>query len=304
MKYYTPLIPFSLGILLLLQLPIFADLVWANGILQLLIFIALASLPALRTGRMSYVDIAWPWGLVLLGLITLINCPELNLRVWLVATLYILMGLRMGLGAIKLWQAGYLNSELPRYQYQRRRWRRKGKHNTPLAMQIEILVQGLANVSFLAIPAFVMAVNPDPSIAVMTWIGLVMWIGAYVMESIADMQKLKFLREMKKDGERHQVCDVGLWAYSRHPNYFAEWMAWNALIIMAVPSWFYLLSTQPVVLWLTMGVALVLVSYIMYSTLVFYTGAVPAEYYSVKKRPQYESYQKATNRFFPGSKKQ
>lgn len=288
---------------MLLQLPIFADLVWANGILQLLVFIALASLPALRTGRMSYVDLAWPWGLVLLGLITLINCPALNVRVWLISTLYILMGLRIGLGAIKLWQAGYLNSELPRYQYQRRRWRRKGKHKTPLAMQVEIIVQGLANVSFLAIPAFVMAVDPHPSIAIMTWLGLVLWIGAYTMESVADMQKLNFLREMHKAGTPNQVCNVGLWAYSRHPNYFAEWMAWNALIIMAVPSWYHLLSSQPVVLWLTLGVALVLVSYIMYSTLVYYTGAVPSEYYSVRKRPQYESYQKHTNRFFPGSKK-
>jgi steroid 5-alpha reductase family enzyme len=164
-------------------------------------------------------------------------------------------------------------------------------------------LQGLANVSFLAIPAFVMAVDPAPSIAIMTWLGLLLWIAAYTMESVADMQKLNFLREMRKAGTPNQVCNVGLWAYSRHPNYFAEWMAWNALIIMAIPSWYYLLSSQPVVLWLTLGVALVLVSYIMYSTLVYYTGAVPAEYYSVKKRPQYEAYQKHTNRFFPGAKK-
>ncbi len=88
MKYFTPLIPFAMGFVLLLQLPVFADFVWVNGILQLLLFVVLASLPALLTGRMSYVDIAWPWGLVLLGLIILINSPELNLRVLLAGGMF------------------------------------------------------------------------------------------------------------------------------------------------------------------------------------------------------------------------
>lgn len=303
MKYFTPLIPFALGFLLLQQLPIFADLVWVNGILQLLLFVVLASLPALRNGRMSYVDLAWPWGLVLLGLFTLINSPEHGLRVWLAGGMYVLMGLRMGLGAVKMWQMGWLKTELPRYQYQRRRWRRAGKHNISLAMQVEILLQGLANASFLAIPLYVMAVNPNQSISVLAWGGLLLWVMALVMESVADLQKLKFLQEMKQAGQRNQVCDVGLWAYSRHPNYFAEWMAWSALVIMALPSWFYLLSSQPIVLWLALGVGLMMVSYMMYSTLVFYTGAVPAEYYSLKKRPQYKAYQESTNRFFPGPRK-
>ena len=38
----------------------------------------------------------------------------------------------------------------------------------------------------------------------------------------------------------------------------------------------------------------------MYMTLVYYTGAVPAEHYSASKRPEYREYQKQTNRFFPG----
>jgi len=303
MKYLTPLIPFALGFLLLQQLPIFNDLVWLNGILQLMVFVLLASLPALRHGRMSYVDLAWPWGLVLLGLFTLISSPAHGLRVWLASGMYILMGLRMGLGAVKMWQMGGLNTELPRYQYQRRRWRRAGKHNISLAIQVEILLQAVATASFLAIPLYVMAVNPKQSISVMAWIGLSLWVVALVMETVADVQKLKFLHEMRQAEQRNQVCDVGLWAYSRHPNYFAEWMAWNALVIMALPSWFHLLSSQPVVLWLTLGVSLMMVSYIMFSTLVFYTGAVPAEFYSAQKRPAYLAYQKTTNRFFPGPKK-
>ncbi len=44
-------------------------------------------------------------------------------------------------------------------------------------------------------------------------------------------------------------------------------------------------------------------SRLMYTKLVYHTGAVPSEYYSAQKRPDYKTYQKTTNRFFPGPKK-
>ena len=47
----------------------FANAAMFNGVLQLIIFILTANIPALITGRMSYVDIAWPWGLVTIGII-------------------------------------------------------------------------------------------------------------------------------------------------------------------------------------------------------------------------------------------
>jgi len=120
------------------------------------------------------------------------------------------------------------------------------------------------------------------------------------MESIADAQKVRFLREMKKAGERNQVCNVGLWRYSRHPNYFAEWIVWNALVIASIPSWPAMRSSEHFVVWLLLGAGLLFVSRIMYTTLVHYTGAAPSEHFSVQKRPEYKKYQRQTNMFFPG----
>ena len=116
----------------------------------------------------------------------------------------------------------------------------------------------------------------------------------------ADGQKLAFLREMKKRGLKNQVCNVGLWRYSRHPNYFAEWMVWNALVIAAIPSWLARYGHDNIAVWLLLGLGLVNVSRLMYITLVHYTGAKPAEYFSVQKRPAYKAYQQTTNMFFPG----
>jgi len=304
MKYFTPLLPFLLGWFTLLLTTGLSELALVNGITQLILFALVVCLPIWKTGRMSYVDIGWPWGLVVLGTLTYLFSDGYRPRVMLVSAVYIFIGLRMGLGALKMWRQGLLKKEFPRYQYQRLRWEESGKTNVPLAMQIDALMQGLANASFLAFPAFVIASNPAPSFSVLEIIGLFIWVVAFAMESVADVQKLSFLRAMKQAGERNRVCDVGLWRYSRHPNYFAEWMVWTALVVASIPSWVALYSRENVVVWLLLGAGLVFTSRIMYSTLVYATGAVPSEYFSAQKRPGYKDYQQVTNRFFPGPRKQ
>ena len=78
---------------------------------------------------------------------------------------------------------------------------------------------------------------------------------------------------------------------------------WNGLIVAALPSWWALSGEMNILLWALLGFALVNVSRVMYTTLVYYTGAVPAEFYSKQKRPDYEAYQQTTNMFFPGPTK-
>jgi len=301
--YFTPLLPFVSGWLLLLVTEQFFALSLVNGVAQLVLFAFVVCLPTWRTGRMSYVDIGWPWGLTVIGILTWIYGEGDSLRVAIVSIAYIFAGSRMGLGAIKLLISGHLDKELPRYEFQKKRWRKAGKTNTALAMQIEAIVQGVANAAFLAFPAFIIASNPSEEISIFEFIGIVIWLASFIMESVADAQKLKFLRAMKKSGARNTVCNIGLWQYSRHPNYFAEWMVWNALVIASIPSWLQLYPNISVIIFVLLGVGLLMTSRIMYVTLVTYTGAVPAEYYSVQKRPAYKDYQQTTNMFFPGPTK-
>ena len=301
--YFTPLLSFVSGWLLLLFTEQLFALSLVNGVAQLVLFAFVVCLPTWRTGRMSYVDIGWPWGLTVIGILTWIYGEGDSLRVAIVSIAYIFAGSRMGLGAIKLLISGHLDKELPRYEFQKKRWSKAGKTNTALAMQIEAIVQGVANAAFLAFPAFIIASNPMEEISIFEIIGIVLWLSSFIMESVADAQKLKFLRAMKKSGARNTVCNIGLWQYSRHPNYFAEWMVWNALVIASIPSWLQLYPNMSVIIFVLLGVGLLMISRIMYVTLVTYTGAVPAEYYSVQKRPAYKDYQQTTNMFFPGPTK-
>ena len=300
MKYLSPLLLFLIGWALLLCTENLASISVTNGISQLLLFVLVVCLPTWRTGRMSYVDIGWPWGLALIGILTWLYGEGNSIRVASIAIIYILIGSRMGFGVLKMWKLGMLNTEFTRYEYQKRRWKKAGKNNTALAMQIETILQGLANASFLAMPAFIIATNSSNTMSIFEIIGILIWLSAFIMESVADMQKLSFFKKMKKLGQKNKVCNVGFWKYSRHPNYFAEWMVWNGLIIASIPSWIILYEKESLIIWGLLGLGLLFISRLMYTTLVYYTGAIPSEYYSLQKRPGYKSYQESTNIFFPG----
>ena len=300
MKYIKPLFIFIIGWIILLATPSLSYLATINGIAQLVLFGLVVCLPIWKTGRLCYVDIGWPWGLVVIGVLVLLFSEGYQWRVWIVSGIYMFIGLRMGIGALILWNRGYMEKEFPRYEYQKGRWERAGKTNVRLAMQIDALAQGWANASFLAFPAFIIGWNPNPSISIFEIIGLIIWVFAFIMEATADAQKLNFLRKMAAQGLKKKVCDVGLWKYTRHPNYFAEWLVWNALVIAAIPSFIEMRSTAPTVIWILLGLGLLFVSRIMYLTLVYLTGAIPSEYYSLQKRPDYKAYKERVNMFFPG----
>lgn len=292
----------------------FSSAALSNAWLQLFWFLVSVHIPALVTGRMSYVDIAWPWGLVWIGLSPFISGVgvgggngEWLTRANLVTMAYLLAGLRMGLGAAVMTAAGHLNQELPRYLYQRLRWARHGIEEGTiryvLEMQKEILIQCLCNMGTLCLPLMLQAYGPlrGPltSIEIFGWI---LWAVSLVFEHTADKQKKRFAVDCKKAGVKNAVCDVGLWRYSRHPNYFGEWMVWNSLVVTSIPSLLALCQSQDETLLIKVGMSCGLMSipWAMYQCLVNYTGAKPAEHYTVIKRPQYKTYQKHVNMFVPG----
>jgi len=73
-------------------------------------------------------------------------------------------------------------------------------------------------------------------------IGAVMWVAGFAIEVMADRQKSRFRADPANTG---QFINVGLWARSRHPNYFGEILLWAGIAVMAIP---YLSGTQWVVM--------------------------------------------------------
>ena len=125
--------------------------------------------------------------------------------------------------------------------------------------------------------------NPQP---VWTWtdtLAVLIGISAMLGEWIADRQLAAFRANPKNKGG---VCKDRLWRYSRHPNYFFEWLHWFAYLAFAVGS-------------SSVGFALV-GPIAMFIFLRFLTGVPYAEMSSLKSRGEaYRQYQSSTNAFFP-----
>ena len=82
----------------------------------------------------------------------------------------------------------------------------------------------------------------QPPVGAIYVIGAVMWTTGFAIEVIADRQKSRFRED---PGNEDQFINAGLWARSRHPNYFGEILLWAGIAVMAIP---YLSGTQWVVM--------------------------------------------------------
>jgi steroid 5-alpha reductase family enzyme len=106
---------------------------------------------------------------------------------------------------------------------------------------------------------------------------------AFAGESLADRQLSRFRQDPRNRG---RVCRDGLWRYSRHPNYFFEWLHWWAYVALAAgsPLWWIAVA----------GVAMML----LFLTRV--TGIPPTEAQALRSRGEaYREYQRTTSAFFP-----
>lgn len=273
-----------------------------NLFVQFAIFVPAACIPAWRTGRMTYVDFAWPAGLAAIGIQTFVFAESLTPLTVIVAACYTIVGGRAAIWAgVVLLKARMVVEELPRYQYQRLRWAEAGHRNERLSIQSEIGMQLSANFAFLAVPAYLATTSTDSGLNALETIAIVAWGVAYALESLADVQKNRFAGNPTNAAQ--QVCDVGLWRYSRHPNYFFHWTQWLALVVLVVPTAVEFAHQAPAITTIVAETSLLSIVLMMYYTLAYHTGVIPAEYYSLRKRPAYADYQATVNRFFPGPRK-
>jgi len=113
-------------------------------------------------------------------------------------------------------------------------------------------------------------------------IAAVIMVIAFIGEQLADQQLYRF----KLNPEHHgKTMDQGLWRYSRHPNYFFEWLHWFAYPIIGLAAGQYLLWIYPLLMWLF---------------LYYVTGIPFSEKQAIKSRGQnYLDYQQKTSMFIP-----
>ncbi|MES2628336.1 MAG: DUF1295 domain-containing protein [Bacteroidota bacterium] len=232
---------------------------------------------AMKLDNYSIVDVTWSYNFPLSALLLYIISDGWGPRKLLITLCVCAWGIRLGTHLL-VRILGHLHQEDGRYQELRKRYGKKLKG--------EFLsfygMQAASNV-FLVLPFLAMTANNTPEFSVVEYAGAAFWFLAFLGETVADRQLASFKKDPKNKGK---VCNVGLWSWSRHPNYFFESMIWVGYALMAAASPYGWLA------WLCAGSILFL--------LLKVTGVPMSEEQSLRSRGDaYRAYQKTTSKFIP-----
>lgn len=257
---------------------------WGGAALFLVLTMVAAWVAQHRTGQGGWADAFWSFGMGIAGagaaLVPLHAQAAPTPRQVLVAALIGLWGLRLGVHIAR--RAGR-EGEDGRYASLRAQW---GAAFEPRMFGFLMLQAGAG--ALLLLSVLLAARNPLPGFRALDVAAALLALASIAGEGLADRQ----LKAFKADpANRGRVCDRGLWAWSRHPNYFFEWLGWCVWPVFAIDlsggwPWGWLALTAPAY---------------MYWLLTRVSGIPPLEAHMRRTRPEaFEDYASRTNAFFPG----
>jgi steroid 5-alpha reductase family enzyme len=252
--------------------------------LALAALMAAAWLVQRQTGQSGWVDTIWSFSVGVVGaglaLAPFQAGPGPTLRQMLVAALALAWALRLGLHIMgRTLQGG----EDPRYKALADEWKQDFSRRLFWFLQIQAAAAFL-----LVLSIFVAGHSSAPFPNSGDILGVAILVAAIVGEAIADRQLRHFAARPENKG---RVCEDGLWGFSRHPNYFFEWLGWVAYPIIAV-------GLPPAD---ALGLIALVGPAFMYWLLVHISGVPPLEAHMARSRgAAFTAYQQRVNAFFPG----
>ncbi len=227
-----------------------------------------------RTKNAGIVDVTWATGVGALAIAFAAVADGEPIRRSLVGLCAGVWSLRLALHLLRRMTG---RPEDGRYADLRTRWGTRTEVYFFAFFQIQALW-----VVLFAVPMAVAARNPSA----LGWTDLaavLVWLVSIAGESIADLQLGRFVSREENAGK---VCRAGLWRYSRHPNYFFEWLHWWAYVLFAIGS---------NGVWFTAAGALVMLYFLLRVT-----GIPPTEARALSSRGEaYREYQQTTSAFVP-----
>jgi steroid 5-alpha reductase family enzyme len=222
--------------------------------------------------RNDVADIAWGLGFVLLswtgGLLS-----GLNFRSVVINSLITIWGVRLA------WHIYLRNYQKPEdYRYQM--WRKEWKYFYLRSFLQIYLLQGLL-LYLIVLPVIFINYSSFSGFRMLDMIGLIVWIIGFYFESVGDYQLKKFISNPTNKGK---IMNLGLWRYSRHPNYFGEVTQWWGIFIIAlsIPNG-YITIIGPMTI----------------TILILFVSGVPLLEKIYAGRSDFEEYKKQTSIFLP-----
>lgn len=233
------------------------------------------------SGNDGWADVFWSFGVGIVG-VSAVLVPAAMVdptRRNLVALLLALWSLRLG-GHILF--RTLKNDDDPRYAKLRKEW------GNAAACRMFLFLQSQAFAGIiLVICVYIAARRPEANLDFADYCGVLIMLVAVIGEAIADWQLKRFGHA---HANRGKICDAGLWRWSRHPNYFFEWLGWISYVPIATG-----LGGGYSYGWITLAAPV-----LMYVLLRYVSGVPPLEEHMLATRGQaFRDYQRRTNIFFP-----
>lgn len=205
------------------------------------------------------------------------SAPDVDpLRAWLITVVIVLWALRLTANWVYAFPG--LHHEDWRYPMFKQR---AGRFEF-VADLVAIHLIPTLQVFLAMVPVYIAITRPGSGLAWLTWVALVIGVGAVALELVADVQMHRFVAE-RREG---QAMDTGLWSWSRHPNYFGEFSFWAALALFGI-------AAAPEYWWLSSLGALAILA-------MFLGASIPMmEERSLTRRPAYQDVINRVSRFVP-----
>ncbi len=222
----------------------------------------------------SIADIFWGIYFVVLTDVAIFSMTSLNPYKLLLGLLVNIWGLRLAIHIFLRFIKS--KKEDRRYAEFRLKW---GKNFNIRSLFQNFLLQSL--LAYLIVLPLLITINSnfnsEFSVSLI-WVGFILWLVGFVIESVADFQLNDFLSNNK---DKSKIMDSGLWKYSRHPNYFGEILLWWA-------AWLICLGIG-VGLWTIFGPIIITV-------LILFVSGVPLAEKRLKNNEKYREYIRVTSK--------
>jgi steroid 5-alpha reductase family enzyme len=239
--------------------------------------VAMASLWVIqvRTGDASHVDVGWAIEIALVSVLYALFADGDDGHRILAAALASIWGWRLGL--YLLFNRVLGKEEDGRYRALRAKWGTRANRNFFVFFQVQA-----AFVVVFSLPYLLISLDPAQVFGALEWTGVALWAVGNAGAIAADRQ----LATWRSDpANRGRTARAGLWSWSRHPNYFFEWVTWVGVAVIATAApWGW-------VAWIVPAVLLFLLFRV--------TGIPATEAQALRSRADYAEYQRTTSAFVP-----
>jgi steroid 5-alpha reductase family enzyme len=246
-------------------------------LIAIFIYMTLFWILSLVRRRTDIVDIAWGLGFILIAVISLLHQDPLTDRMILIFFLVLAWGIRL---ASHIYLRNRDKKEDYRYQQFKKDW---GKFFYIKSYFNIFLLQGLFMI-IVSSPILFISSFPSSPIGTLDIIGTCIWIAGFLIETYADIQLKNFI-ELKKAGKtKTRFANIGLWKYSRHPNYFGEILQWWGIGIISLSVSYGYIS---------------LIGPLFISYLIIFVSGIPLLEKKFESDSEWEKYVNRTNKLIP-----